>query len=117
MVTACHGSERVDVCHREAHSLVLGQLLGSDLTRKLIDNRIGDLMSGDGESGISEREAAGDLVTRDLRRMGCCGAHPNLQSSPIILPVLPPQQGRTRASNQCAVNGRWFCRMGSVPIL
>lgn len=107
MVTACHGLERVDVCHREPHSLVLGQLLSSDLTRKLIDNRIGDLMPGDGESGISERDAAGDLVARDLRRMGCCGAHPNLQSSLTILPVLPPEQGKQRrcTSAQATVDG------------
>ena len=35
------------MCHRESHGLVLGQLLGSYLTRKLIDDRVGDLMTGE----------------------------------------------------------------------
>ena len=51
------------MCHREAHSLVLSQLLGRDLTRKHIDDRVGDLMSGDTEGSISECDTAGDLVT------------------------------------------------------
>lgn len=82
--------------HRKSDGFVCGQLLGSDLTRKLIDDRVGDLMSGKGESGISESDATGELFPSDPCHRRCFRAHQSFQSSPTILLVLHCEQGKER---------------------
>ena len=100
--------ERVDVSHRKSDGFVLGQLLGSDLTRKLIDDRVGDVTFGDGESGISERmrwtTSSGVTCVAWVLR---CSSHLPQFCQPCLQNRRKPE-----ASGRSGVSCRWICRMG-----